>query len=266
MKYLYSENASLLEKLASQLNADDLGDMPNLEMKTLGGEVWWDTLMVVDGWKLQVHKIGGNARILDPNNVRKAWGSRSAMEEKLKRLTSQAFLQPGDIIGVKRGIYEHYAVYIGGDKVIHYAAENSDGVLDANTVTVHEAPISEFLRGNPAFFFINFPDKNGRFEKIYTNGGDKIFSRVGDSGELQQLLTGCLDYHLYTPEETIQRAKSRLGEKNYSVTVNNCEHFAFWCKTGLSDSHQVDNIINGIANARTVISAISDMLNIVQNA
>ena len=87
MKYLYSENASLLEMLASQLNADGLGDMPNIEMKTLGGEVWWDTLMIVDGWKLQVHKIGGNARILDPNNVRKAGGSRSAMEEKLKRLT-----------------------------------------------------------------------------------------------------------------------------------------------------------------------------------
>jgi len=264
MKYLYSENDSLLELLARHLNADDWGDMPNVEAPTLGGEVWWDTLMVVNGYKLQVNKLGGNARILDQNNIRKAWGSRSAMEEKLKRLTSEAFLQPGDIIGVKRGIYEHYAVYIGDDKVIHYAAENGD--FEGSAVTVHEAPMSEFLRGNSSFFFINFPDKNGKFEKIYTNGGDSVFNRVSDAMDLQQLLTGCPDYHLYTPEETVERAKSRLGESSYDLAVNNCEHFAFWCKTGLSDSHQVDNIINGIANARTVLSAITDMLNIVPNA
>ncbi|MBR0484274.1 MAG: lecithin retinol acyltransferase family protein [Oscillospiraceae bacterium] len=264
MQYLYSGEESLLELLAEHLKADDLGDMPNIETKTLGGEVWWDTLMNVNGWKLQVHKIGGNARILDPNNIRKAWGSRSAMEEKLKRMTSEAFLQPGDVIGVKRGIYEHYAIYIGDDKVIHYAAENGD--FEGSAVTVHEAPMSEFLRGNSSFFFINFPDKNGKFEKIYTNGGDAVFSRVGDSGELQQILTGCPDYHLYTPEETVERAKSRLGESKYDLAVNNCEHFAFWCKTGLSDSHQVNNVINGIANARTALSVLSDILNIVPNA
>ena len=175
MQYLYSGEESLLELLAEHLKADDLGDMPNIETKTLGGEVWWDTLMNVNGWKLQVHKIGGNARILDPNNVRKAWGSRSAMEEKLKRITSEAFLQAGDVIGVKRGIYEHYAIYIGDDKVIHYAAENGD--FEGSAVTVHEAPMSEFLRGNSSFFFINFPDKNGRFEKIYTNTGEVNYSR-----------------------------------------------------------------------------------------
>lgn len=264
MQYLYSGEESLLELLAEHLNADDLGDMPNIETKTLGGEVWWNTLMNINGWKLQVHKIGGNARILDPHNVRKAWGSRSAMEEKLKRMTSEAFLHVGDIIGVKRVGYEHYAVYIGNDRVIHYAAENGD--FDGSGQTIHEAPMSEFLRGSSSFFFINFPDKNGRFEKIYTTGGESVLTRVTDTLDLQQLLTGCPDYHLYTPEETVERAKSRLGENQYDIAMNNCEHFAFWCKTGLSDSHQVDNVIHGIANARTVLSAISDMLNISPEA
>ncbi len=263
MQYLDTKGGTLLALLAEHLNADDLGDMPNIETKTLGGEVWWDTLMNVDGWRLQVHKIGGNARILDPHNVRKAWGSRSAMEEKLKRLTSEAFLQPGDIIGVKRGIYEHYAVYIGNDKVIHYAAENSD--FEGSPVTVHEAPMSEFLRGSSTFFFINFPDKNGKFEKIYTNHGDSVFSRLSDTVDLQQVLMG-INYHLYTPEETVERAKSRLGENEYDIALNNCEHFAFWCKTGLSDSHQVDTIIQKIAGARTALSAISDVLNVIPEA
>ena len=37
-------------------------------------------------------------------------------------------LEPGDIIGVSRygGTYEHYAVYIGNDRVIHYAGEGGD--------------------------------------------------------------------------------------------------------------------------------------------
>ncbi|MDU1323667.1 MAG: lecithin retinol acyltransferase family protein [Clostridiales bacterium] len=34
------------------------------------------------------------------------------------------------------------------------------------------------------------------------------------------------DYHLYSPEETVSRARSRLGEEKYALPFNNCEHFA----------------------------------------
>jgi Lecithin retinol acyltransferase len=30
----------------------------------------------------------------------------------------------------------------------------------------------------------------------------------------------------------IKRAESRLGESEYNLLFNNCEHFAVWCKTG----------------------------------
>jgi Lecithin retinol acyltransferase len=40
----------------------------------------------------------------------------------------------------------------------------------------------------------------------------------------------------------IQRAKSRLGESKYNLLFNNCEHFATWCKNGLSESEQVKNV------------------------
>lgn len=43
----------------------------------------------------------------------------------------------------------------------------------------------------------------------------------------------------FPARETIERAESRLGEKLYSVTGNNCEHFARWCKTGEHASEQV---------------------------
>ncbi len=37
----------------------------------------------------------------------------------------------------------------------------------------------------------------------------------------------------------IERAASRIGERRYSLTSNNCEHFANWCATGAAVSHQV---------------------------
>jgi hypothetical protein len=40
---------------------------------------------------------------------------------------------------------------------------------------------------------------------------------------------------------TLRRAMSRLGEQNYNLLFNNCEHFAHWCKTGRHRSEQVEN-------------------------
>jgi hypothetical protein len=42
----------------------------------------------------------------------------------------------------------------------------------------------------------------------------------------------------------IQRAESRLGEVEYGIFENNCEHFATWCVTGEANSAQVDRARN----------------------
>ena len=49
-------------------------------------------------------------------------------------------------------------------------------------------------------------------------------------------------YHLYSAKETVERAKSRIGETQYNLAFNNCEHFALWCKTGLKESSQVEDL------------------------
>ena len=43
---------------------------------------------------------------------------------------------------------------------------------------------------------------------------------------------------------TLRRAMIRLGEQNYNLLFNNCEHFATWCKTGRHRSEQVDSVID----------------------
>ena len=42
---------------------------------------------------------------------------------------------------------------------------------------------------------------------------------------------------------TLRRAMGRLGEQNYNLLFNNCEHFATWCKTGRHRSVQVDSVV-----------------------
>jgi hypothetical protein len=47
----------------------------------------------------------------------------------------------------------------------------------------------------------------------------------------------------FIDEVVINRAQSRLGENKYNLLFNNCEHFATWCKTGISDSKQIREFI-----------------------
>ena len=42
---------------------------------------------------------------------------------------------------------------------------------------------------------------------------------------------------------SLRRAMSRIGEQNYNLLFNNCEHFATWCKTGRHRSEQVNAVL-----------------------
>lgn len=43
-------------------------------------------------------------------------------------------------------------------------------------------------------------------------------------------------------EEIVRRARSRLGENQYRLLSNNCEHFSEWCVNGVHHSPQVDRL------------------------
>ena len=47
----------------------------------------------------------------------------------------------------------------------------------------------------------------------------------------------------YTADAVVERAKSRLGEHDYNLLFNNCEHFASWCKTGVNQSRQIRDML-----------------------
>ena len=74
-----------MEKIFLQLIAQGLiekvrsGDLPNIPFPTLGGHIVWDNVVSSSGWKLQRNSITGHYRILDPNDIRRAWGTRDIM-------------------------------------------------------------------------------------------------------------------------------------------------------------------------------------------
>ncbi len=224
----------------------NLGDCPNVETETSGGKVFWQTVDTRNGFCLQKKCMTGHCRILDDSNVRVAWGSESVMREKLRRLTGESFLEPGDVIGVTRTsaleLYDHYAVYLGDGQVIHYAGDQNDFSRD---IVIHKADISEFLKTENNYFVLYFEGKRYAPKKIFRNSN--LF--VKDEVYLNQLIyEGNSEFELFSPSETIARAESRLGETAYNLVTNNCEHFALWCKTGLSTSFQVKRVIYRMIN------------------
>ena len=91
----------------------------------------------------------------------------------------------------------------------------------------------------------------------------KLMEHPERSGELWDYLK-VIEYKLYTPQETLNRARSRIGESNYNLFSNNCEHFALWCKTGISESHQISSLLDTLMMTDLkghVIKMSSDMAN-----
>ncbi len=59
---------------------------------------------------------------------------------------------------------------------------------------------------------------------------------------------------------TVELARSRLGEKDYNLVFNNCEHFARFCKTEDHESEQVKNTIGGVgASVGTGVAVASSV-------
>lgn len=58
--------------------------LPNIPTPTLGGEVFWNTLAEYNGWRLQQNMITQHCRIIDQDNVRRAWGTKNGMIKALE--------------------------------------------------------------------------------------------------------------------------------------------------------------------------------------
>ncbi len=221
--------------LAGTLLKKRVGDQPNVPIRIRKHHRSWVTVQKNEKYSLQIHADHG--RILNHAQIQIAWGGKSAMLDKYARLNAESFLIPGDVIGISRGMYYHYGVYIGNEEVIHLAGE---GKIKSGNVKIHQIALRDFLPVSGEYFVLHFPQNGKAPEKIYPNSS--FLKRKSEGRGICDFLFH-QKYTVFSPQETIERAKSRLGEVGYHLTRSNCEHFALWCKTGIKQSRQVDDFI-----------------------
>lgn len=161
--------------------------------------------------------------------------SDSEMEGNLKNqaVESNPKPRPGDLIEIFRIGYEHWAIYVEDDCVVHLA------------------PPSEFEAGS--------------ITSIFSNRAVVKYSR------LQDVLHGCswkinnkLD-GTYLPlpvDKIIQRTKNMINKiVQYSLIEGNCEHFVNDLRYGVPRSQQVEHVlVEGAKAAGAVLSAVVDSI------
>lgn len=78
----------------------------NLKLPTLGGRQFWGDIHYCRGWRIQHHVLTGHYRLLDPDDVRQAWGTEAACRNKLRRVCKRTGLTPdtGKVVVVVHGI------------------------------------------------------------------------------------------------------------------------------------------------------------------
>lgn len=110
-------------------------------------------------------------------------------------------LRPADHLYVWRPGYTHHGLYLGNGQVIHYA----DFVVKVNR-------LDEFRKRN-------FLDPTAVLDPSLPLCQVRRFSDIESP-------------KYYSDDEIIHRAFSRLGETEYDLITNNCEHFVRWCRSG----------------------------------
>lgn len=119
---------------------------------------------------------------------------------------------PGDMVRVKSGLIYHYGVFVSEEEIIQFglAPICRPNIRDCE-VEVCASDVEAFVQGG--FLEVGDPDQ----------------------GELKKRRDSW---------QIVSTARSRLGEKGYSIIHNNCEHFAYECVFGEKYSSQTEYVRN----------------------
>ena len=64
-------------------------DFVTVEWPVIDAGVWWDVVDECKGWKLERNRVTGHARILDPQKVRRAWGTLDNLKPAFAKVRDQ---------------------------------------------------------------------------------------------------------------------------------------------------------------------------------
>jgi len=108
------------------------------------------------------------------------------------------------------------------------------------------------LKGYDHHAIVESVDHESGEIRVIEYGSDNEGSSFGKGVVRETTVHGVegMDMYVYRESddahEVLQRAMSRLGEREYDPFTNNCEHFARWCKTGQGCCTQVISFIKRV--------------------
>ncbi|KAK7904581.1 hypothetical protein WMY93_017188 [Mugilogobius chulae] len=129
--------------------------------------------------------------------------------------------KPGDLIEIHRGVYQHWAIYVGQNEVVHLIppTQMDDDVLGLGNL-------------------VQYLDSSHAQVKC-----EKIWDVVGPhSYEVNNLLDH--RYQARHPNNIVRDALKMVGRMlPYNVATYNCEHFVTRLRYGKPESRQVNNAV-----------------------
>ncbi|XP_020775394.2 phospholipase A and acyltransferase 3-like [Boleophthalmus pectinirostris] len=148
--------------------------------------------------------------------------------------------KPGDLIEIHRGVYEHWAIYVGQNEVVHLIPPtNMDGDVSGLV------SLAQYFDSSSAVV---------KCEKIWdVVGSDRFY------------VNNLLDhkYERRNPNNIVRDALKLVGRVlPYNVATYNCEHFVTNLRYGKPESRQVKNAVvaGGVAVAGVAAVALGAAL------
>ncbi|XP_032403912.1 phospholipase A and acyltransferase 4-like [Xiphophorus hellerii] len=145
--------------------------------------------------------------------------------------------KPGDLIEILGGVYHHWAVFIGGDEVVHLIPSTHRG-----------GDLLEVLA------FLESSDATVRRQRIWEVVGSNRF-------RVNNLLDD--EYQPLDPSTIVGNAVKTVGqERPYNVATHNSEHFVTELRYGKPESRQVQTaaVIGGVAAAGVAVAVVGAAL------
>lgn len=198
-----AQDPKIIGKLLEQL-----GSMPNVPTKTMGGPIFWNDVACIGGWKLQQNRVFGNCRILDPNNIRRAWGGETAIQEAFQSLEGSIDSVPSVISAMPLLSNEIGNTIETIDRLVNPSSERFGRLLNWQ---------------NPPDPFHHYGIGLSDVHIFDTGQGLCAFERSD-----AQFVIG-VEGIAFEPKQTIQRLKHALqvfSSWDYTLTGWNCEHLA----------------------------------------
>nr|XP_034300114.1 phospholipase A and acyltransferase 2 isoform X2 [Crassostrea gigas] len=163
------------------------------------------------------------------------------MAAKFKRLNSRKLdfdnidviqrARIGDQLEFHRGVYSHWAVYVGNEEVIHLAGINSTCTSNRN----HRFTIGGKI----------FAQAEVKRESVWEVIRDSKVEINNDKDKSCRPLR---------PHEIVRKAMGMIGDIGYNVFRQNCEHFAAFCRYGVAWSKQADKITETIMVGSAIVA------------